>query len=219
MTRFRGVMFDLDGTLLDTIEDIAYSMNQVLQRNGWELHSIEQYKLFVGDGVEELVRRSLPPDPVILRNVSQYLHELKEIYNNHWSVYTHPYQGTTDFLQSLRSRDLLTAVLSNKPDEFACKCIRHFFPQIEFNSIRGAREGIPRKPDPFAALEICTDLDTQASQWIYAGDSGLDMIMAQKAGMTPVGVLWGFRSYSELSDAGAQRLIHQWNQLNDLLEH
>jgi phosphoglycolate phosphatase len=217
VTRFRGAMFDLDGTLLDTIDDITVSMNKVLSRRRWPTHTVEEYKLLVGGGVEELVRKSIPIHGITEPACAECIQELKVEYNKHWADTTRPYEGIPEMLRHLKKIGMYLGVLSNKPEDLVLKCVEKFFPDILFDRIRGARHGIPQKPDPSAALQICQELGSKSNEWLYFGDSGIDMVMANRAGMMSVGVLWGFRSSEELKNSGAQRLVSSWNQLIDLV--
>jgi phosphoglycolate phosphatase len=207
---YKAILFDLDGTLLDSVEDIADSVNEVLRKFGFPIHSLEAYKYFVGDGMSVLAERVLPKekssDKVL---VCQFVNEVKKEYNVRWNRNTKPYADIPELLVQLAERNILTAVLSNKPDDFTRMMIRYFFPDHHFRIVLGSREGFPRKPDPRAALEIAHDLGISSSECIQLGDTGTDMMSAQNSGMYGVGVSWGFRSREELQKHGAHHILEK----------
>lgn len=215
--RFKAVIFDLDGTLLDTIEDLADSMNNVLSGYNYPVHDIAAYKYFVGNGLRELVRRAFPEDARSDVNVDRGLAELRKEYSKRWNSKTKPYKGIYELLSGLADKGMKMAVLSNKADDFAKQIIRKFLPDWQFDLVFGERNGVPRKPDPSGALEIAKALGIQPSVCLYLGDSGVDMRTAVSAGMCPVGVLWGFRKADELAENGARLLIADPAVLLDLL--
>jgi phosphoglycolate phosphatase len=199
-----AVIFDLDGTLLDTIDDLADAMNAVLERNGFPLHPVAAYKQFVGDGVEPLVRRALPEDAE--GHVAVCMEEMRVEYGRRCFDKTRPYDGITNLLADLKARQIPMAVLSNKPDEATQRVVDRYFEAGTFAIVRGAREGTPLKPDPRGALEIARDWGLCPAEIVYIGDTNTDMRTAVAAGMTPVGALWGFRSEQELRAHGAAHL-------------
>lgn len=210
---YEAVLFDLDGTLLDTLEDLANAMNRVLEKWGLPFHDLEEYKLFVGDGVENLVRRALPQrmrDPAVL---SQGVAAMRHEYSKAWAVCTRPYPGVKELLDGLRARSIPMAVLSNKPDDFTKKMVSCLLGSWKFHPVLGERPGVPRKPDPAGALEIASSLKVQPQRFLYLGDTDTDMKTAVAAGMFPVGALWGFRSAKELLSAGARKVIAQPQEL------
>jgi len=215
--RFKAVIFDLDGTLLDTIEDLADSMNNVLSRRRYPVHDINAYKYFVGNGLRELVRRAFPEDARRDENIDRGLSEMREEYGKRWSSKTKPYKGIDALLNGLAGKGLKMAVLSNKADDFTKQMIRKFLPDWHFGLVLGERSGVPRKPDPAGALEIAGTLGIQPEDCLYLGDTGVDMRTAISAGMYPVGVLWGFRKAEELVENGARLLITSPAVLLDLL--
>jgi len=215
--RFQAVLFDLDGTLLDTLDDLANSMNSVLRGWGFPEHGREQYKVFVGDGVENLVRRSLPEDRREEARVAEGVAAMREEYTKRWAELTQPYPGIPDLLDGLSQRGVRMAVLSNKPDDFAKLMVAALLPQWRFEAVLGVRPGVPRKPDPGAALEIAKGLGVEPAAFLYLGDTNTDMKTAVSAGMFPVGALWGFRPGHELTANGAKRLIQNPPDLLGLL--
>lgn len=217
--RYRAVLFDLDGTLLDTLEDLGDSMNEVFKSLGLPTHPIPAYRTFVGDGVQNLVHRALPVEKradgeLIQRCVKQ----MREEYSRRWKTKTKPYDGIPELLWSLSAAGVRTAILSNKPHPAVVEIVAHFFPDAPFEAVLGARPGIPIKPDAGAALEISRQLAIPAESFLYLGDTNTDMMTARAAGMFPVGVLWGFRGEQELLEGGAQVVVTRPRQVTDLLQ-
>jgi len=208
--KFKAAIFDLDGTLLDTIEDLTDSMNAALARMGYSGHSVSECKLLVGDGLETFVERALPDemrdDPAANARLADFL---REEYKRRGTIKTKPYDGIPELLDELSRRGLSLAVLSNKPHESTRIMIRMFLSRWMFRAVVGARDGIPRKPAPGSAIEIARLLKTAPAEILYLGDSNTDMLTANAAGMFAVGVLWGFRSAEELDANGARILIEK----------
>ncbi len=202
----RAVLFDLDGTLTDTLADIAAAMNRALGLHGLPPFPVNDYRYLVGDGAKKLAERAvrgrLDLQAAVLRDYQAY-------YETHNLVATRPYDGVSELLQALDSCGLRLCVLSNKPDADTCRVVRHFFPGVPFADVRGQREGVPVKPDPTAALDVARKLDIPPEAFLYLGDTAVDMRCARAAGMRPIGVLWGFRTAEELTASGAERLIKQ----------
>jgi len=206
MPTFDAVLFDMDGTILDTLADIGESMNRVLIAHGFSPHSLEAYRYFVGEGSAVLVEKALPEavrKPDIIRKC---LRAYQEDYGCHWRVHTRLYPGIAELLDALVRKNIRMAILSNKFHEFTRQCSEHFFGRWPFDPVLGIREGIPRKPDPTAALEVAAYLGLSPSRILYVGDTAVDMQTAVSAGMFPVGVLWGFRTREELLENGARFL-------------
>jgi phosphoglycolate phosphatase len=204
---YGAVLFDLDGTLLDTLEDLADSMNAVLASRGYPVHQLAKYRYFVGDGVEMLVRRSLPPalgeEEAAVRECGL---QMRKEYTLRWKLKSRPYPGISDLLDRLTETGIVLTILSNKPHAFVQEIARYFFGRWQFASTQGARPEVPRKPDPAAALAISHSVGVPPASFLYLGDTNTDMQTAIAAGMFPVGALWGFRTEDELRDAGAQFL-------------
>ena len=215
--KFRAIIFDLDGTLLDTIEDLADSMNAVLGRAGLPAHDVEAYKRFVGDGIEVLVERALPPGMRDARALRAFVAAMREEYGRRWKVKTAAYEGIEELLETLARRGIKLAVLSNKPDDATKQVVEALLPRARFDVVLGARSGVPRKPDPTAALDIARTLGVLPGECLYVGDSATDVQTAAAAGMKPVGVLWGFRGAAELEGAGAKILISRPAEILDIL--
>ncbi len=207
MSRFQAVIFDLDGTLLDTLEDLAASMNWVLQQNGCPVHPVDAYRYFVGDGMEMLARRAVPPERNKDLFVARCMAQMRVYYDAHWADKSAPYGGVVDLLQRLHEAGLSLNVLSNKPDEFTCRCVDRLLPGEVFDIVRGVRPDCPRKPDPQGALRIAERLGVDPPEVLYVGDTNVDMKTANRAGMYAVGVLWGFREEEELREHGAREIV------------
>ena len=204
---YKAVLFDLDGTLLDTIEDIGDAVNRVLEQNGFPAHIMDTYRKFVGDGALKLIIRALPEDRRNDTIAHQCYDAFLEDYSRNWNVKTRPYDGIPELLDKLTARGLKMAVLSNKPHNHTIKCMAGFLSDWNFDLILGQRDDVPKKPDPAGALEIAEQLNISPSDFLYLGDTETDLKTSFAAGMSPVGVLWGFRSAEELKESGAKVLI------------
>jgi phosphoglycolate phosphatase len=214
---YQAVLFDLDGTLLDTLDDLANSMNSVLQRWGFAVHDREAYKYFVGNGMENLARRALPPEQRRDAMIVKCVTAMREEYALRWSQHSRPYDGIPDLLNALVGRRLQLAILSNKPADFVNLMVANLLGAWRFESVRGVLPAGPVKPDPQAALEIAAQLKIPPPQFIYVGDTSTDMQTATAAGMFAVGALWGFRQADELLAGGAKILLKTPMELLNLL--
>lgn len=214
---FKGVIFDLDGTLVNSLEDIADCMNHVLRDHGFEQHSIEEYKYMIGNGIRNLVFESLPGAGRSDELVSECHDSMMNEYRVNCTNKTRPYDGITDLLERFSTRGIRLAVLSNKADELTRKVVSSLLPDVEFGAILGSSAAWPRKPDPSAALEISRKLGIHPADFIYVGDTDVDMQTANRAGMYAVGALWGFRTREELLASGAKYLLNRPDDLIDLL--
>ena len=203
----KAVLFDLDGTLLDTLDDLADAANRVLAGAGLPIHDRAAYRHFVGDGSRMLITRALPPEHRRTEMIATCLERFKADYGRHWAEATRPYPGIPELLASLYGRGIPCGVVTNKPHPFACRCVRHYFPGGAFGIVLGQQEGLPLKPDPRSALMAAAHLRVAASQCLFLGDSGVDMETARSAGMLPLGAAWGFRPRDELSRSGAHAVI------------
>lgn len=216
MDSIKAVIFDMDGTLLDTLGDLADSMNAVLTEMGFPSHTADEYRYFVGNGMKKLAERALPKEFRTEANVENCLEKMKEEYSKHWDVKTSVYEGIPGLLRELVGRGIMVAILSNKPDEFTGLMASSLLGDFSFNRVLGMRPGFPAKPDPTSAVEIAEDLGVDAGSVMFVGDTSVDMNTAVNAGMTAVGVLWGFRDRDELLDAGAKIIL---NRPEELLEY
>ncbi len=210
---FKAVIFDLDGTLLDTLDDLADSANRVLAGCGFPMHPVAAYRYFVGDGLHILIERILPESkrsPVEIQRVASVF---KEDYSRNWNVKTTMYEGVDTMLNSMVKAGLQLSILSNKPHEFTCLCVEQMLGAWTFEPLLGARPNVPKKPDPAGAVEIAARLQLDPSEILYLGDTATDMKTAIGAGMYPVGALWGFRTADELKESGAAQLISSPPQL------
>ncbi len=204
---FRAVIFDMDGTLLDTLEDIADSMNAVLKEMGFPVHNIEAYKAFTGDGIVPLVERAFLPEFRDKETVQAGVEKMQKEYALHWSNKTRPYDGIPELLDELVQRKIQMTILSNKLDRFTKLAARKFLPAWSFVQIKGITPSIPKKPAPDGALLIARALGSSPEEFVYIGDTDVDMKTANAAGMFPVGALWGFRGREELIENGAKVVI------------
>ena len=193
----QGVIFDLDGTLIDSLEDIGDAMNHILAKYGLPRHSLDKYRYFVGDGLDNLVKRSLPPELVCDKNVSFYLSEFKSLYGEHCLDKTAPYPGILNMLQYLWKNNIHTAVFSNKSDEFTKHIVNSIFPGHEFETVSGAGNAILKKPDPAEAIRIMKSWKIDSAECLFVGDLPVDVETAHRSGMLSVAVTWGFRGGSD----------------------
>ena len=206
---FKAVCFDLDGTLLDTLDDLAYSTNKILSERGYPIHHVDEFRYFVGEGSKMLITRALPKEAREKTLIEECRKDFETAYRECWNRKTVPYQGVPEMLDELSKRKLKLAVLSNKPQEFTSLTVDHLLRDCYFDVILGQREGVPKKPDPAGMLEICKQLRYSPEDFLYLGDTATDMKTAISAGCYPVGVLWGFRTEQELKDNGAKVIIRK----------
>lgn len=207
MSTIQAVIFDLDGTLLNTLDDLADSTNRVLTRHGYPTHPTEAYKHFVGDGIDKLVFRVLPPEKRAEKNVSACVHALRDHYGRHWKNQTKLYDGIEDMLSELSRLGIKLAILSNKPHHLTEITVSHYFANWNFAEVAGAIDDIPKKPDPAGAIRIIDKMKIAAENFLYVGDTNTDMKTANGAGVFAIGALWGFRTESELLKSGAKAVI------------
>ncbi|MBX9596995.1 MAG: HAD family hydrolase [Burkholderiales bacterium] len=215
--RYEAVVFDLDGTLLDTVQDIANAMNNVLKRHGFPEHDIASYRHFIGNGISKLVYRALPSEISESAHYNKLLSEVIDEYSRHLDVYTKLYDGIEGLLTELTKRGIRLAILSNKDDSFMDEVVATYLSQWNFEVVFGARVNIPVKPDPYSALEIAEIMGLQPAEFIFLGDSNVDMHTANRAGMYALGAAWGFRGREELYANGAQAVIDSPTDLLTLL--
>lgn len=217
LTNCRAVIFDLDGTLLDTLDDIAESANRVLKANGFAPHPHDAYRRFVGDGSKLLMTRALPEGQRTPYQIDACLGAFIADYHQNWDQATRPYDGMLDLIAALEARNIRMAVVTNKPHQFTGMMMARYFGGRPFGPVLGQRDGIPKKPDPQQALAAAQQMGIAPADCIFLGDSAVDMETAQRAGMQAVGAAWGFRTVRELTDAGAGAVIDHPLALLELL--
>ena len=210
------VIFDLDGTLLNTIEDLGHAANYALEKNGFATHTMASYPFFVGNGVRRLITRVLPEDHRDNATVDKLLKDFKDYYDEHNCDCTKPYAGIEDLLLDLRDAGVKMAVASNKYQAAVTRIIAHYFPDIEFIAVEGQVEGRNVKPDPSVVFSILGEAQVPKAQVLYVGDSGVDMETARRACVDSVGVTWGFRPEKELVESYAGAIISNPNDIFDL---
>lgn len=216
--QYQAVLFDLDGTLIDSLADIALATNRTMEMHGFPPHPIEAYKHMIGDGVRKLILRALPADKreetsIIDRCIAAYASD----YGKNWNIHTQLYSGIAEMLDGLVARGMRLAVLSNKPDPFTQTCAQCYLSKWQFDVVMGAGTQFPNKPDPASALEIARRLKLSPQQFLYLGDMAVDMETACNAGMTFLGAAWGFRTAEELRAVGAKHVINYPPELLTLL--
>lgn len=202
----RAVMFDLDGTLTDTLRDIGDAMNWALEQYGLPGWATEEYRYLVGNGAKVLARRAVRDR----QDLAEQVHAAyQRQYETHNMIHTRPYPGIPELLERLQRRGILLCVLSNKPDRDTKHVVSHYFPGIRFRTVLGQTDRFPLKPDPAAALSIAEELGVDPEEFAYLGDTSVDMTCAKRAGMHATGVLWGFRDAGELTESGAEHLLEK----------
>ena len=212
------LIFDLDGTLLDTIDDLAKAVNYALQKLDFPTHTLASYRSMVGNGARKLIERALPDDMRSQQIIDSALALFKDYYSNHCCEATVPYPGITELLGTLTAQGINLAVTSNKYQEAVSKIIAHYFPSANFRAVLGNRDGVPRKPDPSIVFEALLACPTPKSNVLYIGDSGVDMETATRACVESVGVSWGFRPVEELKASYANHIVDNPMQILELLK-
>jgi phosphoglycolate phosphatase len=217
LNKFSAVVFDLDGTLLDTLADLGDAVNRVLADHGFPAHPMDAYRYFVGDGSAVLMKRALPESARDSDMYRECLAAFMADYDRSWKVKTRLYDGISEMLDRLTAVGIDMAILSNKSHGFTVNCVRDLLSKWQFKAVFGLREDVPRKPDPAGALEISRLLGTEPDRMLYLGDTATDMQTAVSAGMFPAGALWGFRTGEELLKSGARALIQKPQELLHLI--
>ena len=213
---YQAYIFDLDGTLLDTLESLANCYNRTLSKYGYPIHDVDAYRYFIGDGAEKCMKRCLPASSDTPEIVKQLLTAQREDYQQTWQELAAPYPGIVELLRSLVDRQVRFAVLSNKDQAFTESCVHHFLPDFKFDHVVGFSDTTPHKPDPAGAKKIASDWGIAPEQIAFVGDTSMDMETAVGSGMAAVGVLWGFRTKQELQDAGARHIVDSPEKILDL---
>ncbi len=213
MTRL--IIFDLDGTLLYTLEDLADSCNHILLKHQLPTHPLDSFRYFVGNGIKKLVERALPEDKRTEPFLEEFFQEMVAYYDLHKADKTVPYPGIVETLEKLQGAGIMLAVASNKVNKAMAPLMEQYFPSIHFTTFLGQREGIPIKPHPQIVFDIMQAANVTAEETLYVGDTAVDMKTAHNAGVRAVGVLWGFRDRQELESENAEFIIES---AKDLLE-
>ncbi|MDR2403061.1 MAG: HAD family hydrolase [Spirochaetaceae bacterium] len=216
--KFNCIIFDLDGTLVDTLEDIAASMNRALESRGFPPVPPEQYAGMVGWGIKRLALLALPPEARDEKNAGPLAAAAVRFYTENPLVYSRPYPEIPRLVEDLKRLKVKTAVLTNKPDPVARLVIDGLFPAGSFNIVLGEKPGVPRKPDPASVWDILMRLDSTPRNTIFAGDSEIDMETARAAECHALGVSWGFRSRAALKQAGAERIVDSPGEILNLIK-
>ncbi len=211
------VIFDLDGTLLNTIGDLTVAVNHTLGECGFPLRTYDEVRSMVGDGVLKLLERALPEAERTSNNLTRAREIFLTFYGAHNAEKTHPYEGIPELLEELRKRGIKMAVASNKYHAATCKLIPHYFPTIPFEVVLGQREGVPAKPHPQIVADILAEVGVGRQEVLYVGDTNVDMLTAKAAEVDPVAVDWGFRPREELAAHNPLAIISHPLELLDYL--
>ncbi len=214
--KYTAVLFDLDGTLINSLHDLAESANEALKKHGFKTHPTDSYKKFVGNGVRNLIKNAAP-DGIEDSVIDKILEDYRIIYDKNYANKTRAYNGIHEMLDRLQKARIKMGVCSNKPHKPTNEIVEKLLGSEYFDVIFGEREGIPRKPDPASLIEAAERLGVPPSQTIYVGDSGGDMESANRAGMLAAGVLWGFRGQEELIACGGKILLATPSELVDFI--
>ncbi|MFM8583748.1 MAG: HAD family hydrolase [Planctomycetaceae bacterium] len=212
----RGVIFDLDGTLFDSLLDIAQAANQSLRDCGFEPHAVAAYRVFVGDGVHVLFERALADRPHRPGDIADCAAAFARNYAQTCNCETRIYPGIPRLLAQLQAALIPISVLSNKPDPFVRQCVAHYFADVPFAVVAGQKADVPKKPDPAGALAIAQELGLSPGEVAFVGDSSVDVLTACNAGMWAIGCSWGFRPAAELWEHGARHVVDEPAQLAHL---
>ena len=217
MPKIHAVLFDLDGTLSNTLDDLAASVNHALAAHGYPTHEVAAYRYFVGNGATLMIRRALPEDARDDATVARLQATFMEHYSVHSQDKTGPYDGVTELVAALREQGYRTAAVTNKPDSAAQAIVASMFPGL-FDAVIGQREGVPTKPDAAMPKLAMAALGVSPEECLFMGDSNVDIRTGVNCGAHPVGVLWGFRDREELLEAGAKDLIAKPDELWAVLD-
>lgn len=214
---FKGVIFDLDGTLVNSLEDISNAINVVLKQHGFPTHSVAVCQSFIGHGLRELVIKSLPKEHQNEEWVNRCLDEMMIEYRDNCTIHTKMFDGISDLLDSLTARGIKMAVFSNKADELTKKVVNDVMTKWNFEVVAGLKVEALKKPNPTVALEISEKTAIAVEDFIFVGDTDVDIFTAKSAGMHPVGVVWGYRSKEELTASGATFILEKPLDLINIL--
>lgn len=218
MANIKAVLFDLDGTLINTLEDLATATNYALKQFGYPEQEIEKFKIYAGNGVAVMLERAMPQSEVTPERIKELKTHFLTYYEKHFDDKTRAYDGVSELLSELRKRGYLLAVVTNKVDEMARLILNKLYPG-SFDLIYGQRDSVPSKPDPTLAFMAMDKLGVTPEQCVFVGDSGVDIATAVNSKALPVGVLWGFRNREELLENGARHIIGRPMELLPILEN
>ncbi len=210
-------VFDLDGTLVDSLQDLADSVNYALEKNGFPGRETDEFRYLVGDGVAILLKRALG-ETYSEESAEKLLDAFNFYYTIHYADFSCPYNGCTELLHHLPEKNIQLAVLSNKPDSFTKIIVQKMFPEILFARVQGKSDQFPRKPDPASLLHMLKELRVGPQEVLYIGDTNVDVATAHNAGVKIAGVSWGFRGKAELMEAGADYIVDAPADIKKLLE-
>ena len=212
----KGLIFDLDGTLLNTINDIGQSVNEMLEDYGYKTHSMDEYRLMVGHGFKDLIYKALPSgtsEQKQLEGLEKFLY----YYNLNYLNSSHPYEGIKELLENLQTNGFLLGVNSNKREDYTISLLDVYLKEISFKKVVGQKDQ-PKKPDPLGARQIMEAMGLKEDEVVYVGDSKTDILTAKNANMTSIGVLWGFRGEKELVTSGADYLAAKPSDILDIIK-
>ncbi|MGJ8745923.1 HAD family hydrolase [Polaribacter sp.] len=215
--KYKAVIFDLDGTLVNSIKDISDAMNVVLEKRNYPTYNYETYKTFVGSGVKSLVVKALPDTNPKEEEIEACLKDMMQVYSEVCTNKTKPYEGIVELLEILKAKNVKVSVLSNKEDLLTKKITAFLLPAF-LNPVLGLKEETHKKPNPKVALEICKEIQVNSEETIFVGDTDVDILVAKNANMLPVGVSWGFRNKKELINAGAKHVLEHPLDLIKIME-
>ena len=214
---YKAVIFDLDGTLVNSLDDLAVATNYALKKHGFNTYPVEDYKYLVGDGMVKLIERAITEEKLTPETFKAVFDDFMGYYRQHYLVHTKAYDGIDEAINSLLKMGYKLAVVSNKADDMTNIIVKEFFGDT-FNKVTGKREGYPTKPDPTLTLKIIEEMGVKPEECIFVGDSGMDCANAVNSGCYPLGVLWGFRKREELLENGAKTLINHPSEIVPFVE-
>lgn len=201
------IIFDLDGTLINSLKDLADAVNYALKEYGCPVHDVEKYRYFVGNGIPKLIERALPAEKCSEKMILDVKSKFEQYYDEHYADSTVPYEGICDLLEALKAKGYKIAVASNKADEFTVKIADKLFGSGKFDVVCGKRSDTPKKPSPVIIENIMAEIGCKPEETVMVGDSDVDIFTARNAGIKSIGCLWGFRTEKELLDAGADHIV------------
>ncbi len=213
----KAILFDLDGTLADSIKDLSTSTNLALEKNGYPTRQRAEFNYFVGDGMPKMIERALPETARDEDTVKKVLADFLAHYSHHYADKTSSYEGVPELVDTLKKQGLIVAVVTNKEQDMANVVVERLYGEGTFDLIFGKQEGLPAKPDPTATLLAMKQLGVEPQECVFLGDSGVDVLTGVRSGAVPVGELWGYRDEAELLENGAQYIIERPEQLLDVL--